>query len=458
MAGLSKSKVGLQTMPGCCCGCLEGHTKCCRCDCTCRRLCVTFSPSDELDSNYEPCQVISEELHWNGSEEAFVGSVAGIDVRYYFEQDGDDCYFKLRSGTLGFPEGYEAAWQVGGEYGDVDCSSLATAVSVPATPEVDCSAGTLTTSCAIKIAPVSCTGCDCACECLCVTYSKGDIIVGGKACWDGYGQWQGALKISEYETKDITISMFPKNLLCEPYDPYCDDEDTTCTFVVTFGHDPVENYVAANCPDVSGVLRIANPYDVDEIITFRCAECTEDCEIKYDGCCEDTLLPETLYCTIEIEIQLKKDNGGPVPDNFGAPFECATYTVPVYKVYGSHASYENLVGIPMPDCFGPDLSQTAHGYILLICTSSMDIIWQMSAGPYVWVNRINSLTLSCAPFFCQTTIGYSQGVFFAGSVGGQTGDPLSQYIAVQSACCGLPYHLSNSSLFYGTRIKLTVTS
>lgn len=300
----------------CCCGCLRGRTACCAC--TCRRLCVTFTPTPgSVGEDYDECPVVSDELDWDEGEEAFIGEVSGIDVRYYFESDDSGCYFKLRSTVLGFPEGYEAQWSISDPeaYESTGCLNLITAVSVSEDPDTFCTEGELTTACAEKPTITHCTGCGCICECLCVTYTNSDgEVYTAKACWDGYGQWTGEIVISEYETKNITIAMHAAGDLCFPeYDPYCDPDDRQCVLVSTLDNDEATlAYLVPTCPDVAGTFEMAADYGEGETIQIRCAECSETCESRVTPCCEGFPLPPTIYATVETHITVRDNFDGGV--------------------------------------------------------------------------------------------------------------------------------------------------
>lgn len=475
MKSVDRSKLGLQTIPGCCCGCLEGHTKCCRCECTCRRLCVTFTPEDELDSNYQPCEVVSDELAWNASEEAFIGEVAGIDVRYYFEQEGDECYFKLRSAALGFPEGYEAAWGMGSDYGDLDCSNLATEVSVPATPYVDCSAGKLTTSCAVKIVPQNCTGCGCTCECLCISYFHGDCTVGARACWDGYGSWRGTVKCGPYEEIDIVISMGPKGMICDPEtDPYCDPDDDRCVLLLSMDSQDHGEGVHAACPDVSSSWTIAGSYgEEDTVITARCARCAEDCKLQPPvGCCVGYTLPDVLYTTLQVRLRvydLEHWPGGPyLPGDPLPPYplveelDCATYVFTSVRdpVFTNQWNGEWLF-TPECGCLGDQFIPTSLRVtvqcIPLVNESKLVVHIGGAADECAFHGgngyAQDTFVFNCEPFLARFVVDY-----------GKDGNiDLFRFPGADrphSWCCGMNYIASHGtpwSWLYSTRVIFTTT-
>ncbi|MCL4721063.1 MAG: hypothetical protein KJ041_03735, partial [Gammaproteobacteria bacterium] len=161
-------------------------------------LCVTFTPDawdeykaaqvEACETDTQRCRPESVEIDWDEYEQAYIGSLAGHDLRYSFyrnEYDGK-CYFYLESSSLGRHE-----WLVGSDCAEGDCVrclDLSTALGVQGDPYDPCSAGVLTTECVQWIEPVTCNTCQCLCECVCVQLTMDAIEYSGKACWDDYGQ------------------------------------------------------------------------------------------------------------------------------------------------------------------------------------------------------------------------------------------------------------------------------
>ena len=287
--------MGMKSQKCCCCPSCTTKAGCCKC--VCRRICVTFTPDAEINSDYFPCEEVSTEVEYDG--EAWVGSVNGIDFRYYFENVYGDCYFKLRSIALGFDEGNERAWLVGDDAYSIQCSNPITSVDVGAYGD-ECSAGVLTTACASKVVPRHCTGCDCVCECLCITYARGGCVASGKACWDGYGNWRVTLQCGAYaDPVEIVIALFARADTCDDYvDPYCDKTDRTCVLLMSLDNEP-GGAAEPTCPDISATWTLGEYGETPTVITARCAVCNEDCTPEVTPCCEGYAIPETMFCTME---------------------------------------------------------------------------------------------------------------------------------------------------------------
>lgn len=318
--------MGLQTNQCCCCPACSVETICCKC--VCRRICVIFTPTNALDSDYNICPELSVNMDWDEAEQDWHGSLAGQDLKYFFYKDDTGCYFKLRSSSLGYPEGYELVWPVGDLEGYVSCSNPMTEVGVPGD---ECEAGIIRTSCAPMYVPHNCTGCGCACECLCVTYTKGSCVVGGKACNDGLGNWVVTLHCDLYGPPvTLTFSMFPRSATCDPdTDPYCDPIDKTCVLLMSFGSDTQEP-TEVSCPEIGGTWTIEEYGEQTVTITARCAVCTEDCERNTPICCEGYALPNIIYATLDIYVHLEcVDAYG----NYQVYHDglCATYVFPMVR-------------------------------------------------------------------------------------------------------------------------------
>ena len=314
----------------CCCPSCTEVSECCRCACT--RLCVDLTPTVAVDADGEPCPSyhVELELAYNAilGLKAYEGTINGIDVLYWIETIDGTCWFQLRSTVLGYPAGYEMQWPIGSDAYDLTCTTLVTEVPYSTGPY--CETFLLTTGCAEKLTPTHCTGCNCACECLCVTYIKGSCVVGAKACWDGYGAWRATVQCRTYDDPvDIVISLVTAGSLCDQYsDPYCDPDDRSCRLILNFsGVDVEDEGTVPGCPDIAASWVIPGDYgdDDDVTISVRCAICGEDCELPpIQGCCPDSAPPPTLHVTMEVRLLVTQQGpyGG---EALIANYDCATY-------------------------------------------------------------------------------------------------------------------------------------
>lgn len=258
----------------CCCPPCKGAVGCCRCTCT--RLCATFTPSSAN------CNAIGTELIWDG--ESYSGSVGDIDLYYYFEQIYEECWFKLRSNYLGYPQGSERAWRVG--Y-DVNCDNLSTAVSVAGSYEDECIEGQLTTSCSPQSSPRDCIGCECVCECICITYHNDACAVQAKACWDSSIQgWSASVCCGDNETVSITLKIARKGDYCnflDPLDYNCNIADDACVLVLFLDGEAKSATILGSCPDINATFTVDTAYGIT-VVTALCAACSEDCCDCIDFC------------------------------------------------------------------------------------------------------------------------------------------------------------------------------
>jgi len=289
------------------------------CPCVCPAICVTFTPSD-----YD-CEPESVELDWEDAISGYRGTLAGHDLYYYIERDppppGKErgpCKFKLRSESLGYPEGYEYEWEIPCDPYDEEvpcttCLALETELGVPADAYRECSGGTLTTRCVEWIMPRLCDNCVCLCECICVFVTKDGIAYSGKACWSEYeqayeGDVEGLDAYGQAVSLGVSVPIARWGDVCDPdtdydCDPYSDD--CAIRLEIIDGEDRFESAwqkMAEPCQlrAVTYSFHIErDPYnDADDIeASVRCATCNEDCEPLVMACCPNPL-PSTLYATL----------------------------------------------------------------------------------------------------------------------------------------------------------------
>lgn len=213
----------------CCCGCpdctIATQGQCCAC--VCPTLCVTFTPADE------GCAPQSVEIDWNAAEQAYIGELAGHDLRYAFRrgEEDDGCRFYLDSVSLG-----EHEWEVVANQEELDncetesrqcvlCLRLDTEVAVPADPYTQCSGGTLTTTCVPWYTPTECNTCQCLCECLCVDVTIDSVLYTGKACWDEVEQAYIGTVCGELNFQDAVRKVqFP----IDRFGDVCDTAEDLC--------------------------------------------------------------------------------------------------------------------------------------------------------------------------------------------------------------------------------------
>ena len=444
----------------CCCGCLQGATECCAC--TCRRLCVTFTPTDAIDLNDEECLSDYQELDWDELELAFIGTVSGIAVRYYFETTDGVCYFKLRSAELGYGEGYEREWELGRDAYQIACRTLETSVDVSETGYMNCSAGTIDTHCATKVVPALCTGCPCTCECLCITYISEDCSVGVKACWNEVtNSWEATFNCG-YGEIDLSIEMRRANESALVNDPYFNPYDESCVLVLNLvdPEDP-DQVLVATCPDIVGEWRIVDPYGEDTIITARCAKCGEDCLLRPHGCCPDVILPRILYTTVELYVKIV-DIQEPLGSNPNpavvAEFDCETYVFVSERPYGEadDAGIRQWVGecLSTPQCgtghIGEFIAKEMH--VDLLCGSENDVMslsWGICDEPSSLFST-TTVTYNCSPFFARIEVPFSLLEYSNNSSN------------VRTWCCGGPYAMANppppfSNWNWQVRVVFTTT-
>ncbi len=306
------------------------HNKCCCCpDCTirvdlccpcvCPAICVTFTPD-----NYTDCDPTSTELDWNDAINGYSGSLAGHDLYYYIERDppaeGQErgpCKFKLRSESLGYPEGYEYEWEIPCDPYDEEapctrCMSLETELSVPGDGYDECSGGILSTYCVQWITPTDCDTCFCLCECVCVwVYVNIDeSVCSGVVCWDEYEQaYTGTLGCKSpagveqpYKSYDISIPIRAWGDVCDPEAEYdCDPYDRRCAIGLTLQEDGGEPVSAAwqLLPDPCQLRVVDHSWEFDLgedaiRVEAKCALCNETC-ITTVGCEPCGEMPLTLY-------------------------------------------------------------------------------------------------------------------------------------------------------------------
>lgn len=315
-------------MPGkhsdcCCCPNCTYRVELC-CPCVCPAICVTFTPDD-----YADCDPTSTEFDWNDAINGYSGTLAGHDLYYYIERDppppGKErgpCKFKLRSNSLGYPEGYECEWLIPCDpYEEIPCTTclaLETELSVPAEEYDECSGGTLTTRCVEWVTPTNCDNCFCLCECLCAFVTKDGISYSGTLCWDEYGtnQWVGTLIGKDQYNADVTLDMRVAvdrwGDVCDPETDYdCDPYDDSCAinaFIEVEAGDIAGNWQKMSEPCELRAVTYSwhierDPYtDEDDIeIDIRCALCNEDCTPEIDvPCCPGLSLPTSLTCTLKM--------------------------------------------------------------------------------------------------------------------------------------------------------------
>lgn len=313
------------------------HSKCCCCPnctyrvelccpCVCPAICVTFTPSD-----YD-CEPESVELDWEDAISGYRGTLAGHDLYYYIERDppppGKErgpCKFKLRSESLGYPEGYEYEWEIPCDPYDEEvpcttCLALETELGVPADAYRECSGGTLTTRCVEWIMPRLCDNCVCLCECICVFVTKDGIAYSGKACWSEYeqayeGDVEGLDAYGQAVSLGVSVPIARWGDVCDPdtdydCDPYSDD--CAIRLEIIDGEDRFESAwqkMAEPCQlrAVTYSFHIErDPYnDADDIeASVRCATCNEDCEPANNAECQcddgvtQRRLPKDLTLTL----------------------------------------------------------------------------------------------------------------------------------------------------------------
>lgn len=308
--------MGTKHLRCCCCPNCTFRVDLC-CPCVCPAICVTFTPD-----NYADCDPTSTEFDWNDAINGYSGSLAGHDLYYYIERDppaeGQErgpCKFKLRSESLGYPEGYEYEWEIPCDpYEEVPCTTclaLQTELSVPADEYDECSGGLLTTECVEWVTPTNCDNCHCLCECLCAFVTKDGISYSGKLCWDEYtlNRWTGTITGKDQYGEDVALDMRVEvdrwGDVCDPEADYdCDPYDDSCA---------INAYIVADAGDIAGnwqkmlepcELRAVtyswhierDPYnDEDDIeITIRCATCNESCEPYVEMPCCENLWPKHL--------------------------------------------------------------------------------------------------------------------------------------------------------------------
>lgn len=460
--------MGLQTAQCCCCTC-SVTTLCCAC--VCKRLCVVVTPPEgSVDDRGQACKPRSVELEWDVDEQHWAGPLDEIDLLYYFEQEYGLCFLKLRSTFLGYPLGSERTWIVGNGYGDVSCKLMETTIeNVPeigtgSPPTHVCTGGTLTTYCAHKINPAVCTGCQCACECLCVTYIKGDDVVGIKACWDGINSWTGTIHIGS-ESISIVLSLFPKSDLQEfidrsDYDP----NDHSCRLVLSYDYgDQLSS--DPHCPDVEGIWTIlGGPSDDDTTIIVRCAVCADDCAFKEIGCCPKSIvLPETLFATMEITLRVV-DQTQPININPFPPIifegDCATFVFALNKVtYGAVDPFHWLSDFTLVPGCGCENDTTGGQFQLDLICSSLAAYQSVLAGcafepPFQWTDFAR--IYSCNPYYAVLNIPLP--------VYGSTNQDyygISKTGLLQTWCCGVDFLASHpghpASWVFVTGVKITIT-
>jgi hypothetical protein len=337
--------VGAKQNKCCCCpACTVNPDQCCTCIPT--TICVTLEPYGS-----DP---VSIELDWDSDGKQFAGSIGGHDLLFYFERDEytDECCFKLRSDSLGFPEGYEHCFVVGD---DIDCETL--------TASLDTDDGLLTIEAVERITPETCNTCRCLCECLCVTVTQTldeTITCTGKACWD-YAQqaYVGTVICNDYEEteREVTIKIGPKGLYCEdtyPESDYddCDPYDETCVIVLSVPSLGIEDEwqeLTEPCEernlDYSWTLE---PYGFGEVgITIRCAICNEDCNRLLTECqCEEDgelfNIPRTLTADIHFIT-------GTPPDPPSCDEHCIV-TIVAESILGEIIWHTPCIGFACVDC------------------------------------------------------------------------------------------------------------
>lgn len=319
------------------------HSKCCCCpNCTYRvelccpcvgpALCVTFTPDD-----YADCDPESVELDWTDAINGYSGTLHGHDLYYYIERDppaeGQErgpCMFKLRSNSLGYPEGYEYKWEIPCDPYDEEvpctrCLSLQTDSAVPADEYDQCSGGTLSTECVRWVTPTNCDNCFCLCECLCAFVTKDGISYSGKLCWDDYtlNRWTGTLTgLDQYGAEvslDMRVEVDRWGDVCDHETDYdCDPYDDSCAINAYIESEAGD--IAANWQKMSEPceLRAVNyswhierdpETNADDIeISVRCATCNENCTPEIDvPCCPGLSLPASLSCTLKMRWMMEEE-------------------------------------------------------------------------------------------------------------------------------------------------------
>jgi hypothetical protein len=262
----------------CCCpDCTVNPGKCCAC--IPETICLTFTVYGQ-----DPC---SGELDWDRTNKRFAGTICGHDILLYFERDSYDqnCYFKLRSTSLGFPEGYEHAWEVGYE---IDCETL--------TASVVADDVTLDIVGVEKVIPTECTGCKCLCECICVTYSAPCCYLKIRACWDEYiQQYIGSGVCGDGSPINVAIGLEPANSGI-PYTNYEYDPDDTSCVAVVYVNDENKGWFRPACPLVNGELVFDEGTDDEVTITVECADCAP-CPDDCDHCADNgSIIPTCTMC------------------------------------------------------------------------------------------------------------------------------------------------------------------
>ncbi|NUQ61892.1 MAG: hypothetical protein HUU20_05365 [Pirellulales bacterium] len=262
----------------------------------------------------------SAEVDFDAYHGGYRGTLAGYDFYYYFERDEyGRCWFKLRSDSLGYPEGYEQAWEIGsddsytGGRGDLTCKSLSTCVEAPALYSEsggdadNCTGGQFCTECVEWITPMECDTCQCLCECICITMRIGADICFGKACWDEYEQayvGEVACVNSEYDFGGAPYRTVPVTFPIRAYGEVCDGEsdcdpyDTRCVIGIGVdGEDPSNWQFMSNCEwrAVNYSWEFYADY-TDAVVFIRCARCYEDCQSILLRCCDEEL-PTTLFAS-----------------------------------------------------------------------------------------------------------------------------------------------------------------
>lgn len=381
-------------MPGkhsdcCCCPNCTYRVELC-CPCVCPAICVTFIPDD-----YADCDPESVELDWDNDINGYSGSLHGHDLYYFIERDppaeGQErgpCKFKLRSDSLGYPEGYEYEWEIPCDpYEEIPCTTclaLETELSVPAEEYDECSGGTLSTECVEWVTPTNCDNCHCLCECLCAFVTKDGISYSGKLCWDEYEQnrWTGTLTGLDVYGAEVTLDMRVEvdrwGDVCDPETDYdCDPYDDSCA---------INAYIVADAGDIAGNWqKMLEPCELravtyswnierdpeteaDDIeISVRCAICNEDCEPMADmPCCEEQW-PRNLSMAILFSYEL--------------PWCDCTYPQTFPVTWTANNGWEGLGLWDCPTAYGfPEGDCQTHGLYVQLESASCDILFQYTSA------------------------------------------------------------------------------
>lgn len=299
----------------CCCPNCTYRVELC-CPCVCPAICVTFTPDD-----YADCDPESVELDWDNDINGYSGSLAGHDLYYFIERDppaeGQErgpCKFKLRSESLGYPEGYEYEWEIPCDPYDEEvpcttCLALQTEIAVPADEYNECAAGTITTECVQWITPTTCDNAKCLCECICVFITKDDIRYSGRICWDEYlqkytGTVTGQDDYNNELSLEVEVPIDRWGDVCDPDDPECDPYSDKCAINLIIIEGETETSL--------GWQQMVDPSELDSVTyawdyttpeydtitaNIRCSSCPEDCASLSTCDCEGTTLPSTLTLT-----------------------------------------------------------------------------------------------------------------------------------------------------------------